>query len=131
MLVKDEGVLEEFRSRKRCDWCGGGPSFDLPLVPHHIRCRGHGGGSRLDIRENLLTVCWRCHAWIQEHIPADAQFAVVAAREGTTVQKIRNKINRLLRTRPPEYTPTTAASLVTALQTSWEADDCQNPAGSS
>lgn len=41
-----------------CRWCG----KRRDLTVHHIDARGAGGG---DVEENLITLCARCHEWIQ------------------------------------------------------------------
>lgn len=52
MKVVDEALLAYFR-QKPCEICGHPP----PNEPHHVYCRGLGGGSRLDICLNLITLC--------------------------------------------------------------------------
>lgn len=52
----NERLLKYFREQP-CEFCGAPP----PSQPHHIYCRGLGGGSRLDKALNLLSVCRECH----------------------------------------------------------------------
>jgi hypothetical protein len=98
MRVVDENLLQMFRGKPRCEWCGrtnGGQ-----LQPHHLWCRGMGGGGRLDVPVNLIALCAvPCHHDAQEGriLKADL-LAVVAAREGVLQQDIIDEVNRLRRT---------------------------------
>lgn len=60
MTRTDEELLDEFR-KGNCELCGcSGPSD-----PHHLFERGMGGGNRLDIRINLMSLCRTCHTLVQ------------------------------------------------------------------
>lgn len=54
MLIVNETVLGFYRGAGTCAWC-------LRMVsrrePHHVICRGHGGGKRLDTPLNLVALC--------------------------------------------------------------------------
>lgn len=57
MIVIDDDLLDELRRKQRCEFCG----LRARCQPHHYHARGMGGGSRLDIRENLIALCPECH----------------------------------------------------------------------
>lgn len=59
MLVVNEPLLDYFRAKGSCEVCG---QRENTLHPHHIKPRGHGGGSRLDAAVNLIALCGLCHA---------------------------------------------------------------------
>lgn len=56
MEVIDDNLLDEFR-QKPCEICNRRP----PSEAHHLSGRGMGGGSRKDVRENLVSLCRRHH----------------------------------------------------------------------
>ncbi len=58
MIVKSEKTLNRYRAAGLCDWCYG---YHGRRDPHHVLTRGHGGGSRLDIDANLVSLCRACH----------------------------------------------------------------------
>lgn len=58
MRIINESLLSEFRTAPRCEWCR---RRVYPLHPHHVFARGVGGGSRLDVRINLVALCAQCH----------------------------------------------------------------------
>ena len=94
MTIIDEALLDKFRWAQRCDWCKGLPGGLCD--PHHIFSRGTG---RLDIRENLVSLCRRCHGEVHMgQIMRDDLLAIVAKREGTTQDAIRQKVYTLRRT---------------------------------
>ena len=94
MQVIDEPLLEEFRWGP-CDWCGETGRCD----PHHLWGRGMGGGSRLDIEINLVSLCRFCHRSHHDgNEPTRADLlAIVAAREDTTQDAIIAQIAHLRR----------------------------------
>ncbi len=95
MILIDDNLLAEFRANLRCEWC-----LRLALVqPHHLRAKGMGGGSQLDIRANLIALCTRCHhSHHYSNRPTRQELLeVVAAREGRTVAEIEAEVWRLLR----------------------------------
>ena len=95
--IEDEKLLDHFRRKERCEWCGhwtGGHCH-----PHHLWTRGMGGGGRLDIAINLIAVCFFCHVDIHSgRILFCDLLAKVAAREDWNQQDIRREIARLRRT---------------------------------
>lgn len=60
MKIVCESLLDEYRRKKRCEWCGT-PSNDR-AHPHHYKCRGLGGGHQLDLCINIVALCPTCHA---------------------------------------------------------------------
>jgi len=66
VIIVSESTLASFRAYRTCEWC-----LKLgPCYPHHIIPRGHGGGRRLDVRLNLVSlghdfVCG-CHKAIHD-----------------------------------------------------------------
>lgn len=92
MRIFNPDLLAEFR-RKPCEWCG-----LTPAEPHHWHARGIGDGSRLDIRENLISLCRPCHNKIHSgNLRRYVLLNYIAAREGTTPEQIIQRINYLLR----------------------------------
>ncbi len=59
MIVKDPDLMIDMHDEicycERCDTRKG------PFHCHHIWARGMGGGSRLDVRINLIILCVECH----------------------------------------------------------------------
>lgn len=96
MKIVNDDLMMEFRLAKRCGWCAqprpGG--FD----PHHLHARGFGGGSRLDVRINLLPLCRECHQNVHTGvITLNDLLAIVAQREGTFQDVILSVIHFLRR----------------------------------
>ena len=96
MIIKDELLLAEFRAKSHCErckrWCPG------ELDPHHVFARGIGGGKRLDVRINLLSLCRWCHA--DHHtgrISRRELVALVAHREQRQPETLVTEIYRLRR----------------------------------
>lgn len=83
MIVKNEKLLKSMRESGLCEWCG---VWCERREPHHIHARGMGGGSRLDIPINLVSLgtagdC-SCHAGAQRgNPPKDILLAIAAERE--------------------------------------------------
>jgi hypothetical protein len=94
MRIIDKPLLAEFRPR-RCDWCNRFP----PCQAAHVFGKGMGGARRLDIRINLCSLCPYCHYDNhQGKSPTqDELLVIVAKREHTTPQAIREEIWRLRR----------------------------------
>lgn len=97
MRREDEHLLRYFRT-KQCEKCGrtcGGAA-----QPHHVKPRGHGSGSRLDVAANLIALCWECHESLQEG-GRKAQiecWTIIAAREGLSSWRVcEAAVHRLLR----------------------------------
>lgn len=92
-------VLDEFRHGPICELCG---VACTRTEPHHAVTRGAGGK---DHRENLVAVGphdtpWhcRCHRLRHDgHIPHRCVLAVIAAREGKSIEEIERIINEARR----------------------------------
>lgn len=97
MTIVDDSLLDEFRGTIACGWCR--RVSQGRLDPHHLFGRGHGGGSRLDHRWNLIALCRACHNDVHAgHIRRADLLAMVAVREGVLQDQIEAEIYRLLRT---------------------------------
>jgi len=101
MQILDEPLLQLFRDTRRCEVCG----KRGPVQPHHLLARGIGGGGRLDIRANLVAVCFGpgtkdCHGRIHQGIiKRDTLWLIVAKREKRSVASLQEEVWRLRRTR--------------------------------
>lgn len=103
-MIEDEGLLASFRGKSCCEQCG---TWQGHREPHHLWKRQMGGGARIDLPFNLISLCagfgsnW-CHRKAEDgHITKDALLAIVAAREGMQVETITEAMNRLLWGRKP------------------------------
>jgi hypothetical protein len=104
--VPDDELLRTFRLKPACECCG---RRVYPLEVHHCFVkRGMGGARRIDLSCNLIALTAYCHRKA-EHSPAfnETLKAIIAAREGTTVEAITDYLNLVIRTpkehaRPPE-----------------------------
>lgn len=97
MQVLDEILMQEMRDAKRCNLCGKMRYYGCPMHPHHIARRGTGGGSRVDVRFNLLALHWDCHDSTENgHVPILVQWACVAAREKKTIEEVSSFVNALI-----------------------------------
>jgi len=97
MSVKiiDKTLLQEFREKRRCEFCGNPAK---PLQPHHLFGKGAGGWRRFDISINLIALCVFCHADFHAGLIMRCDLlAVVAAREKTTQDAIVQTIYNLRR----------------------------------
>lgn len=99
MKIIDPAALATPRS-VTCEWCG--LYCRKPTERHHIVSRGMGGGSRLDIRENLIDLGGAfdcdCHGRAQAgKISKDSLFNTVAMAIDSTLAKVKSKVYRLLR----------------------------------
>lgn len=98
MIVINEKLLDEFRRKARCEFCGRKARGGLDA--HHIYAKGMGGGSRLDIRRNLVGLCRECHTSHHagnEPLRCDLM-ALVATRENCLQDDIKEEVWRLRRT---------------------------------
>lgn len=101
MRVIDAELLRVFRGKQCCEWCGW--ALRSPAQPHHIFTRGMGGGSRLDVRINLVALGgpWDCDCHGRHHAghePLTCDLvALVAAREGLLQDELEREIWRLKR----------------------------------
>ena len=99
MLRIDERLLVYFRGRT-CERCGLGPG-----EPHHVKPRGHGGGSRLDVACNLISLCRMCHMAVERTREGQQEcWRIIESREGLEFGAAEEAVWRLLRTcsRPHE-----------------------------
>lgn len=101
MKIINKALLKEFAKPGKCEWCG--KQCDKREA-HHWKKRGMGGGSRLDISLNLISVgasepfprC-PCHGMMESgEIEPFSVLAVIAAREGQSQEWIKDEINRVL-----------------------------------
>ena len=103
MKIVDEPLLDTFRTRGRCEVCG---VFCAMREPHHVICKGMGGGRRLDVRENLLAVgsslpfpeCG-CHGLVHDgKIKRSALLEILAKRDGyPSGQHLLEELWRMIR----------------------------------
>lgn len=95
MRIVNQQLLKEFRYVARCEFCKR-PSQGCD--PHHLRCKGMGGGSRLDVRCNLIALDRLCHSEFHAgNIAYYDLLAIVAAREGVNQRDIEAVVNLILR----------------------------------
>lgn len=103
MKIEDEELLKKFRSKPACEWC----KKKSRVVPHHLYCRGMGGGGQVDIPKNLISLCWFCHDLFHAgNIKRFALEAIVAEREGCQQADIRAEVNRIRNLPKSYYTET-------------------------
>lgn len=99
MIVIDDELLEDFARPGRCELCG---KYCIRREGHHYIARGIGGGSRMDVKENLISIgstrlfqC-QCHTLIHNgKIPKSRVLEVIAAREGMTPEEVTDFLNEL------------------------------------
>ncbi len=100
MIEKNESILKDFRGPGQCGWCA---RWCNHRQAAHLVAKGMGGGKRLDIRINLISLgcafCCNCHG--KSHNGERPMYcdllAVVAAREQTTQDQIEREVAALLR----------------------------------
>lgn len=96
MKIVDELLLDQFRAAGHCELCG---KWSPTRDPHHLARRGMGGGGRLDVRINIIALCWLCHLRVHDGvIPRKEIIRLVAAREGISPEALVDEIHRLRRT---------------------------------
>lgn len=81
MIYVNDKALERFRRADRCEWCYQWSA--VLLDPHHcFQKRGMGGGSRLDIGINLMSLCRWCHESAEQgYLDRGRMLTKVAERE--------------------------------------------------
>ena len=99
MRIIDDVLLEEFRAKEFCEWCG--RRLRYKAEPAHVFARGRSNGFRLDIRWNLVGLGgpWDCACHKSSHDGHEPLqhdlLAVVAAREGLLQDEIETVLKRL------------------------------------
>jgi hypothetical protein len=103
---ESEAMLDRFRCARCCEWCG---RWVGRAQPHHFyHKRGMGGGSQLDIPENLVSLCPLCHhaaenvrpspnAPVRGPVTREALLRLVAQREGWEEETLKCWLNLLAR----------------------------------
>jgi hypothetical protein len=101
MPIIDEAVLDAFRGPGFCELCG---KRVRRREPHHLTARGFGGGTRYDVRINLLALCAtfsggdNCHhAAHESKVSRENLLAIIAKREERTAESIQEELWRLIR----------------------------------
>lgn len=98
VIVRSRKTLKEFRGPGHCEWCHRWTEYRHAA---HVRPRQMGGGSRLDVRINLCSLCPACH-WENHNLGEPTQNdlkAVVAARECRLQDDIEAEIAALRKRR--------------------------------
>lgn len=93
MIIIDLMLLDRFRSSRKCEYCG--KPTPAGCHPCHISARGMGGGKRVDIPENLASMCPLCHhkQHGQNRDPSlEDMWAIAAKREGITVEECKQRV---------------------------------------
>ncbi len=94
--ITNEAVLDLFRTSGPCEYCG---RWCERRDPHHARAKGLGGGSRLDLPINLISLCRKHHDEAHAgNIPRHVILALIAVRERKWPEEIEAEIHLLLRT---------------------------------
>lgn len=98
MIVKNPKLLKAFSGPGLCGYCG---RFCRDREPHHVQTRGMGGGGRIDLEINLISLgcafccgCHRNHHNGQFPLTIDLE-ALIAIREDMPVDEIRAEIRRI------------------------------------
>lgn len=102
VTIIDEKLLDEFRKPGKCEWCGARCRLREPA---HVYGRGHGGGRRLDVRFNLISLgstrAFQCECHTLHHAgerPIQCDLAAkVAEREKTTQDAIEEALYAIRR----------------------------------
>lgn len=94
MRVDSHETLAIFRGRP-CEW---NPSHG-PGEPAHIYARGLGDGNRLDLPENLVTLCRTCHtrSHAGQEPTREQLLALAAQREKKDMEEMRAELFRIAR----------------------------------
>lgn len=96
MRIDNRNLRRKFSGRGCCAHCG-----QWSPVRHcaHVFAIGMGGNNRLDVPCNLVSLCWLCHRRSHEgdEPTQETLLRIVAKREGTTPDAIREEIYRLRR----------------------------------
>lgn len=104
MRIIHEPTLDRFRQPRTCEYCFKACSSP---DPHHLSAKGMGGGGRIDLACNLISLCRECHTSLHDgNIDRAELLNVVARREKTTIDAIRTVIY-LVRRLPKDAGPAT------------------------
>lgn len=108
MRIIDDALLDEFRTRGRCEMCG---KMCRVREPDHYMAEGHGGGNKMDVRCNVVGVgamrTFECLCHRKRHdgnLPRAEILAVIAKREGVAEESVLDVlwlIKRLPKEAPP------------------------------
>jgi hypothetical protein len=102
MIFQSSAVMKRMHDEaSACEWCGDHDTLEC----HHIKARGIGGGSRLDVPLNLVMLCNTCHR--------EAQIARISASSLVAIAGIR-ELNRL--TRMPKEAAERFAEIMESLE---------------
>ena len=100
MLIKDESLLDTFRGPGICEMCRKWVTY---RSPHHVVCRGIGGGSRCDIRENLISLCGpfvggeNCHDKAQRYADINRKcWPIIEKREKLNPGEAEGRVRAML-----------------------------------
>ena len=100
MRVLDEALLETYRAPGKCWLCG--KWFPRLEAHHSFVMRGMAGGCRVDLPENLSSLCASlkgCHQLVTVNKAAREMVrCVVAERCGATVEQVYDWLFLVLRT---------------------------------
>ncbi len=89
MIVKSEETLDRYRGTLRCELCG----MVRVCSPHHIFGRGMGGGTRLDVDENLIATCLFCHSDVHAGVIGRGEvLQAVSRRMHMTPAEVEQKV---------------------------------------
>ncbi len=96
MKVIDKAMLALFRGPGVCEWCG---RWKPRREAAHVFTKGMGGATRLDVRQNLCSLCRDCHQAHHDGMsPRQLELLQkVADRESKTVDYVREYIYALRR----------------------------------
>ncbi len=94
MKIISEATLKLFRGLHRCEWCRGLWHCDAA----HVFGRGVGGGFRLDVPINLVSLCRPCHdAHHAGREPTRSDLLAIVAARHNLLQPVVEEALKLLR----------------------------------
>lgn len=92
MRIVDPVAIEKARL-PYCELCGSRGSIHV----HHVFARGMGGGGRLDVAINLISLCWQCHRKVHDgRIAKSRILRVIARRHGASMEEIEGRIRQMM-----------------------------------
>jgi hypothetical protein len=99
LKIIDEKTLDLFRGAGLCEWCG---HWFAWREPHHWHAKGLGGGSRIDLPRNLLSLCRQDHSSAHRGvIDRKDLLRIIAKRERCTPEECVQEIWDALRKDKP------------------------------